>query len=135
MLKILQTLPESPTSKSFTLVLIANLPRSQLPLAWIDPAPSTIQVPARLIFYAEIATTLHSGCVGEEGHNVWVARQAPNGRLYAVERLGCNAYMGCLLVGWVTEEQIVAGRGSLSEKHLLERILGSGQASAARQSS
>jgi DNA replication regulator SLD3 len=135
MLNILQALPESPTSKSFTLVLIVNLPRSQLPLAWIDPVPSTIQAPARLIFYTEIATTLQSGCVREEGHNVWVARQTPNGRLYAVERLGCNAYMGCLLADWVTEEQIIAGRGSLSEKYLLERILSSGQASAARQSS
>lgn len=135
MLSILQTLPESPASKSFTLVLIANLPRSQLPLAWIDSVPSTIQVPARLIFHAEIPTALQSDCVSEEGHNVWVARQTPNGRLYAVETLGCNAYVGCLLAGWVTEEQIVAGRGSLSEKYLLERILSGGQVSAARQSS
>lgn len=131
----MQALPESPTSRSFTLVLIANLPRSQLPLAWIDPVPSTIQVPARLIFYAEIPATLQSERVSEEGHNVWVARQTPNGRLYAVEMLECNAYVGCLLAGWVTEEQIVAGRGSLSEKYLLERILSSGQVSAARQSS
>jgi DNA replication regulator SLD3 len=135
MLNTLQTLPESPTSKSFTLVLIANLPRSQLPLAYIDSAPSTIQVPARLIFHAEIPTTLQSECVSEKCDNVWVARQAPNGRLYAVERLGCNTYVGCLLAGWVTEEQVVAGRGSLSEKYLLERILGGGQVSAARQSS
>jgi len=135
MLSILQTLPESPTSKSFTLVLIANLPRSQLPLAWIDSVPPTIQVPARLIFHAEIPTALRSECVSEEGHNVWVARQAPNGRLYAVETLGCNAYVGCLLASWVTEEQIVAGRGSLSEKDLLERILSGGQVSAARQCS
>jgi DNA replication regulator SLD3 len=131
----LQTLPESPTSKSFTLVLIANLPRSQLPLAWIDSVPSTIQIPARLIFHAEIPTALQSDCVSEEGHNVWVARQTPNGRLYAVETLGCNAYVGCLLAAWVTEEQIVAGRGSLSEKYLLEKILSGGQVSAARQSS
>jgi DNA replication regulator SLD3 len=130
-----QTLPESSTSKPFTLVLIANLPRSQLPLAWIDPVPSTIQVPARLIFHADIPTTLRPECVSREGHNVWIVRQPPNGRLYAVETLGCNTYVGCLLAGWVTEERIVAGRGSLSEKYLLERILSSGQISAARPSS
>src|SRR5436190_17839998 len=135
MLSIFQTLPESPTSQSFTLVLIANLPRSQLPLAWIDSVPSTILVPARLIFHAEIPATLQSECVNEEGHNLWIARQTPNGRLYAVEMLGCNTYVGCLLAGWVMEEQIVAGRGSLSEKYLLERILSDGQVSAARQSS
>jgi DNA replication regulator SLD3 len=116
-------------------VLVAKLPRSDLPLAWLDTALPTKAVAARLIFHAELADHPLSPSLKTGGHTVFVVRQAPNGRLYAVESLGNNTYLGCLLAGWVTEEQVRAGRGTLSEKCVLESLLNAQRDSAMREDS
>ena len=125
----MQTLPESRTNDSLTLVLIAKVRRSKLPFTWLDSAPSSTNVPARLIFHAELPITSQSHSVEGEEDVVWVGRQAPNGRLYAVESLAGNMHVGCLLADWVKEEEITAQRGNLSNKALVERLLSSQQAS------
>ena len=116
-------------------MLVANLSRSDLPLAWLDIAPSTTLVRARLIFRSEFGShpSLHYLKLG--GDTVFVVRQAPNGRLYVVESLGNDTYLGCLLAGWVSEAQVLAGRGTLSEKCLLESLLSAQQATAVREDS
>ena len=124
----MQTLPESLTNQSLTLVLIAKVRRSKLPFTWLDSAPSSTNVPARFIFRAELPIASQSHSVGGEDDVVWVGRQVPNGRLYAVESLAGNTHVGCLLGDWVTEEEIIVQRGSLSEKALLERLLSNQQA-------
>ena len=108
-------------------MLIAKLSRSKVPFAWLDSASSSTQIPARLVFHAELPTASHSHSVHVEDDIVWVGRQAPNGRLYAVESLGGNTHVGYLLSGWLTEEEVIAGPGSVSKKALLERLLSNQQ--------
>jgi DNA replication regulator SLD3 len=90
---------------------------------------------ARLIFHAELPNNPQSPWIDGESRTVSVVRQAPNGRLYAVEALGGNTHVGCLLAEWVTEEQVFAGRGSLSEKFVLEKLMSGQQDSETRENS
>ncbi|KIV79451.1 hypothetical protein PV11_07013 [Exophiala sideris] len=81
-------------SSSIAFVPVTLVARACLPLVWLD----TSQALPWPVFEARITS------VEEWEQRVLVVRKAPNGGLFAVERIGLNNYVACALHNWVTEE-------------------------------
>lgn len=103
----------SAKQSSITFVPITLVARACLPLAWLDTSP-TLPSP---IFDAKIPS------VSEWVQRVLVVRKAPNGGLFAVEKIGLDHYIGCALHNWVTEERCNdAAIGKVAETTLEELL-------------
>ena len=85
-----------PSSVTFAPVVL--VPRSNIPLVWLAPVASYKTLASPYLFETCLSPAWqHEGCA-------LVARLAPNGGLYAVEKASQKTWVACRLSSWVTEE-------------------------------
>ncbi|KAI9883545.1 MAG: hypothetical protein M1823_004687 [Watsoniomyces obsoletus] len=102
--------PSPILDKARNLIPVLTLPRSKLPLAYLDTNPRTSALPPARLFSADISC-LESPPPSVSGGRksdpaVLVARLEVDGTLYAVERVRRGIYALCKIGAWVTFEEL-----------------------------
>ncbi|KAI9782961.1 MAG: hypothetical protein M1839_004436 [Geoglossum umbratile] len=92
-----------------TLKPILILPRSHLPLSYLDLAASSTAVPTAHLFSAHIGALESEKFGGGNGEDsvILITRNEDDESLYAVESVGRGVYALCKLGDWVKEKALV----------------------------
>lgn len=77
------------------------LPRSHLPLSFLDPINVSTTIPTARLFSAHVRALEYEEPSSLHQPLVMVAELEPEGSLYAVERVRCGLYALCKLGEWV----------------------------------
>lgn len=103
-----QTLPSSAPGEVKKLTARLLLPRSHLPLSFLDPIQVSTVVPTARLFSTHIRALEYERPGSPNQALAMVAELEPDGSLYAVERVQCGIYALCRLGGWVSMEDLEA---------------------------
>lgn len=104
----------------YTLVPIAELDRSQLRLTYLDFGIAKTSLPSGHPFRADISILKDRPSAHDS--KLLLARLAPNGGLYIIERIGDNVFVASRLRSCVREELFRASFDGSFETHLLNEI-------------
>jgi DNA replication regulator SLD3 len=94
------------------------LPRSYLPLSYLDTAASSTAVPTARLFTAYIRALEPEKLGGSNGQNpvILITRSEADRSLYAIEWVSRGIYAMCKLGGWVKEKALVGAALSAKEE-------------------
>lgn len=111
--------PQLPSSKTQQLNPLTLLPRSCLPLAYLDPTGETGEQLRSRLFSARIQI-LEGNDQDDQPTQpvVLVAQSSADDRLYAVEKVQCRVYALCRLGSWVTLKAFEQQRSVHSDLNL-----------------
>ncbi|KAI9699051.1 MAG: hypothetical protein M1836_003240 [Candelina mexicana] len=98
----------STLQRAQTLSPVSLLPRSELPLSYLEPTTSNASLPSARLFSANIPALDTLG-VAKGGATVLIAKLETEQSLYAVERVALGTYAICKLRDWVKSEELRAG--------------------------
>ena len=105
---VLKAHPSSPSEDSLRLVPQLLIPRSCLPLAYLDPGGAARDLRGNRLFYARISA-LEEDLPSEKNSiqpTILIAVSQASAHLYAVERVRSGTYALCRLGAWVTLKEL-----------------------------
>jgi DNA replication regulator SLD3 len=114
-------LPEADSKGTYNLVPIAKLGRSHLPLSYLDFGLPKNSLPSGSPFHANIP--IFTDYPPAQDSRLLLARIAPDGGLYVVERVGSSVFVACRLRSWVKEDAFGGVNGTV-DSSLLDKLCG-----------